>query len=147
MNHTGELNAPYWCTSRNESSASNASASFVRGEVAAEALARLADGVREAVHDLAHARLAELLLAVEAGLAEVLGDDDVGRELRPAGRDLGALHLEDDRAVGVRDDAGAALPGDLIERVAPRWVKRRSKGTPLGGPRFASDWRPSRSPC
>ena len=92
---------------------------FLRREVAAEALAGLADGVREAVDDLADARLAELFLAVEAGLAEVLGDDDVGRELRPAGGDLGALHLEDDRAVGVGDDAGAALPHHAVERIAP----------------------------
>ena len=56
----------------------------LRREVAAELLARLADGVRDAVDDLAHAGLALLRVAVEAGLAEVLGDDDVGRELRPA---------------------------------------------------------------
>src|SRR5262249_28100534 len=36
---------------------------------------------------------------------------------RPARRDLGALHLEDDRPIGVRDDAGATLPGDRVERI------------------------------
>ncbi len=52
-------------------------------------------------------------VAVDAGLAEVLRDDDVGGELGPARRDLGAFHLEDDRAVGVRDDALPAFPDDF----------------------------------
>src|SRR5262249_3396213 len=90
---------------------------FRAREVAAEALAGFADRAREAVHHLANARLAELLLAVEAGLAKVLRDDDVGGELRPPGGDLGAIHLEDDGAVGVRDDARPALPRDLIQRI------------------------------
>src|SRR5690606_377058 len=89
-------------------------------EVAAHLLAGLANGAREAEDDLADAGLAEVVLAVQAGLTEVLRDDDVGRELRPAGGDLGAFHLEDDRAVRIRDDARTALPHDLVERIDAR---------------------------
>ena len=61
-----------------------------------------------------------------ARLAEVLGDDDVGCDLRPVGRDLGPDHLED----GVRADplrlyhqsagsvdrsAGHVFPLDLLD--------------------------------
>ena len=77
----------------------------------------LAGTFAEAVHDLANAGLTLLLVAVDARLAEVLGDDDVGRELGPPGRDLGAFHLEDDGAIRVVDDARAALPGHLVERI------------------------------
>jgi hypothetical protein len=67
--------------------------------------------------DFADARFAKLFLSVDAGFAEVLGNDDVGGELRPAGGDFGAFHFEDDRAIGVIDDARAAFPDDFIERV------------------------------
>jgi hypothetical protein len=74
------------------------------------------DGVREAVDDLAHARLALVLVAVKAGLAEVLGDDDVGRELAPA-TGTSAPSILKTIAVGVRDGARAALVDDGVERV------------------------------
>jgi hypothetical protein len=90
------------------------------GEVAAELVARDADRVREAMHDLADARLALVFVATDSRLAEVLRDDDVRRELTPRRGDLGAFHLEDDRPVGVRDHARAALVDDAVEGVHGR---------------------------
>ena len=50
------------------------------------------------------------------------------------GRDLGAFHLEDDRAVGVGDDAGAALPHDRVERIGPDFgVAAGDDGAATGG--------------
>ena len=95
-------------------------------EVAAELVARLTDRVRDAVHDLADAFLALLGVTVEPGLTEVLRDDDVRRELAPGRRDLGPFHLEDDRAVGVRDDRGAALVDELGRLARRRGEARRS---------------------
>ncbi len=84
------------------------------GEVAAERIAGLAEGVRHAVDQLADAPLAEILVAVDAGLAEVLGDRDVRRELTPAFGDLRPFQLEDDRAVRVGD---LAVSEDVLHRV------------------------------
>src|SRR5690606_40547331 len=53
------------------------------GEVPAELLAGLADGVGDAVDELADRALALLGIAVEPRLTEVLGDGDVRGELRP----------------------------------------------------------------
>src|SRR5262249_30520994 len=89
---------------------------FLRREVAAERLRRGADGVRDAVDDLAHAGLAARRVSLDAGFAEVLGNDDVRRELRPRRRDLRAFHLEDHGAVRVRDRAPAALPDHALQR-------------------------------
>ncbi len=86
-------------------------------EVVALLLAGLADRTGDAVDELLDGPLAALRVAVDARLAEVLGDGDVGRELRPRGRHLDAAHLEDDRAVRVRDDRVAQLVGQLVERV------------------------------
>ena len=57
----------------------------------------------------------------DAGLAEVLAHHDVGRELRPLLRDLGVVHLEDDRPVRVADPAGALLVLDRAQCVLP-WL-------------------------
>ena len=57
---------------------------------------------------------------VPDGAAEVLLDDDVGRHLRPAGRDLDVLLLEEDLAAFAGDGGGAQLPLDLVERVDAR---------------------------
>ena len=92
----------------------------LRGEVPAEVVTGGADGVGEAMHDLADARLPDILVAVDARLAEVLRDDDVRGELTPVRRDLRPFHLEDDRSVRVRDDARAALVDDLVERIRTR---------------------------
>ncbi len=53
----------------------------------------------------------------DARLAKVLGDHDVGRELRPGLGHLRIGHLEDDRAVGVADLARPRRPVDGVERV------------------------------
>jgi len=76
--------------------------------------------VGQAMHHLAHAGLALVLVAVQAGLAKVLGDEDVGGELAPARGDLGPLHLEDDASVGVGDGARTTLVDDGVERVCAR---------------------------
>jgi hypothetical protein len=49
--------------------------------------------------------------------AEVLGDDDVGRLLRPEPGNLDVALLEDDLALLRSDDGGAEVPLDLVERV------------------------------
>ncbi len=65
-------------------------------------------------------RVALFVVQGNARLAEVLGDDDVGGDLRPSGGDLGSLHLEHDRAVGIGDAAVALLPLDGGERILAR---------------------------
>src|SRR5204862_466654 len=79
----------------------------------------------------ANARLALGRIAEDPGLSEVLRNDDIRRELRPARRDFGSLHLEDDRAVGVGDDAAPALPDDLVERSASGEGVATIEGNPL----------------
>src|SRR5262249_29579088 len=49
--------------------------------------------------------------------AEVLRRDDVGRELRPARRDLDVVLLEDDVAALAADHSAAPLPGLVRDRV------------------------------
>ena len=99
----------------------------LRREVAV-LLAPVRPAAGEAVHDLTHralraedglARLVDDRGSVHgelrhAGLAEVLADHDVGRKLAPRRRDLGILHFEDGRAVGVADAARAAGPLDGV---------------------------------
>ena len=92
------------------------------GEVAAEVFARLTNGVGDAVDDLTNAALAVFDrfvtgLAANAGLPEVLRDDDVGCQLAPRRGHLGAVHLEDDGAIRVRDRARAALVDDLVQGI------------------------------
>src|SRR5580658_2105767 len=73
--------------------------------------------MRQAVDELAYARLAHVLVAVKPGLSEVLGDRDIGRELAPARGHLGTIHAENDATVGVGDRARATLINDGVERV------------------------------
>jgi hypothetical protein len=82
----------------------------VRGEVAARA-PPARDRARDAADHLLDRRLA---LGRAELAAEVLLSDDVGRVLRPAGRELDALLLELPH-LGVAD-----LPVDEIERMGPR---------------------------
>jgi hypothetical protein len=89
-------------------------------EVAAEALAGLADRVGDSIDELADRALAALRVPIDAGLAEVLRDGDVGGQLRPLLRDLGAAELEHHAAVGIRDDAVALLVLHRLERVHAR---------------------------
>ena len=79
---------------------------------------------------------------MEAGLAEVLGDDDVGGELRPVGRDLDAVHLEDDRAVGVVDGALPTFPENAVERVltGPGEVTLQRETFGFSAPRALLGW-------
>src|SRR5690606_3483990 len=106
-----------------------------------EVLARAANGARHARDDLTHAGLtvdhARLDLALgptllDAGLAEVLGHDDVRRQLRPSLGDLGAFHLEDHRAVGIGDDALPPLPDDLIVGMLVRVREGALEGQTFG---------------
>src|SRR3989441_2861260 len=87
-----------------------------RGEVALR-LAPLADRAHHAADQLPHAALA-LRRAERA--AEVLRDDDVGRELRPGLRHLDVALLEDGLAALARDDRRADLPLDRVVGVGPR---------------------------
>src|SRR5690606_13271787 len=103
------------------------------GEVPAELLAGHADGVGDAMDDLADAGLSACLVAMETRLTEVLRDDDVRRELGPIGRYLGALHLEDDGPVRVRDDALPALPHDAGEGVRSGFREAALNREPLAG--------------
>ena len=117
LNHTGELNAAFWVTSRCLSSSLKASASLVVDEVAVLDAPR-GDRVDHAVDDLAQRRLA---LGRAEGAAEVLLGDDVGGVQRPRRRELDAELLEGDRAVLEVGDAGVApLPGDLVVGVDAR---------------------------
>src|SRR6185295_14019813 len=90
------------------------------GEVAAETLTGFADRVRDAIDELLDAALAAVRVAVDAGLAEVLGGGDVAGELGPIGGDFQAAQLENDRTVRVRDDAVALRVRNDVERVHAR---------------------------
>ena len=83
-----------------------------------EVALRLAPTADRAHHPSDH--LTDAVLAVRAAerAAEVLGDDDVGRQLRPPRRDLDVVLLEDDLALFVLDDGAAPLPLDGIEGIA-----------------------------
>src|SRR5439155_957912 len=87
-----------------------------RGEVALR-LAPLADGAHHAADQLPHAALA---LGRAERAAEVLGDDDVGRELRPGPRHLDVALLEDGLAALAGDDRRADLPLDRLVRIGAR---------------------------
>ena len=69
------------------------------------------DRVDDAVDQLADGGLA---LGRAEVAAEVLGHDDVGRELAPEVGDLDVLLLEDGLAGLVGDAGGPVLPGDLV---------------------------------
>src|SRR3989442_8183934 len=71
--------------------------------------------------DRAHHAADQLLdAALPLGRAEdptkVLRDDHVGGHLRPGGRDLDLMLLEDDLTLFVGDGGFAGLPLDLVER-------------------------------
>ena len=87
------------------------------GEVPAELLARLAERVGYAIDQLANAAFTLVLVAVDAGLAEVLGHRNVGRELTPALGDLSPLELEHHRAVRIGNLAVAKDVFGVFERV------------------------------
>ena len=87
-----------------------------RGEVALR-LAPAADRAHDPADHLPDAVLA--LRAAERA-AEVFGDDDVGRQLRPRRRDLDVVLLEDDLALLVLDDGAAPLPLHRVEGIAVR---------------------------
>ncbi len=99
-----------------------------RREVAAEPIARLADRGRDPAADLARGALGtEAAVGLgNLGLPEVLRDDDVRRELRPADRHLGVVHLEDDRAIGVRDHGPPRLVASGVERIGPVEPRREA---------------------
>ena len=59
--------------------------------------------------------------------AEIFRDDDVGRLLRPEGRNLDVALLEHHLAALVADDGRPLLPRDLVERVNARQRKRRAE--------------------
>src|SRR5213079_2264315 len=87
-----------------------------RGEVALR-LAPLADGAHHAADQLPHAALP---LGRAERAAEVLRDDDVGRELRPGPRHLDVALLEDGLAALAGDDRRADLPLDRLVRIGAR---------------------------
>jgi len=70
-------------------------------EVAAELLAGFPNRMGDSVDELTNAPLAFALVTIDPGLAEVLGNRDVGRELAPPFGNLGPLELEHHGAVGV----------------------------------------------
>ena len=72
------------------------------------------DRVDHAADHLLHAALA---CGCAELAAEVLGDDDVRRRLRPSGRDLDVLLFEERLAGLVGDGGGAVLPRDVLERI------------------------------
>ena len=51
--------------------------------------------------------------------AEILGNNDIGRLLRPESRDFHIALLEDNRSLFIADDGRAHLPLNLVERVNP----------------------------
>ena len=53
-----------------------------------------------------------------AGLAEILADDDVGRELTPGCWNLRVVHFEDHRAVCIGDATCSCGPLDRVVHVA-----------------------------
>ena len=81
------------------------------------------DGIHHAPDQLPHGALA---LRRADGAAEVLGDDDVGRLLRPRLRHLDVALLEHDVALLVADDRRAGFPLHGVERVDP--VAREEPG-------------------
>src|SRR5262249_4223608 len=86
-------------------------------EVAAKRVSGITDRVRDPVDHLADSFFPRGLVPVQPGLAEILGDDDVRRELAPIFRDRRSLHLEDDRATRIRDAARPALEDDFVEGI------------------------------
>ena len=72
------------------------------------------DGVDDASDQLLDGALA---LRGADRAAEILGDDDVRRLLRPEARDLDVALFENNRALFVADDGGPRVPFDLVERV------------------------------
>ena len=106
LNHTGELKATFCVSSMCASSSWKIAASSARGEVAA-GHAPVANRLRHAAHQLAHARLA--LRRADLPM-QILRGHDVGRRHRPVDRHLHVLLLEDRVALAVGDQSRAPFP-------------------------------------
>ena len=117
LNHTGLLNAARWVTRMYFSSAVNASASVVVGEVAALGAPR-GDRVGDPVDDLAQRRLA---LGVPSVPRKYFWATMLRGVQRPGDRELDAGLLEGDRAVLPVGDPGVApLPHHLVVGIDTR---------------------------
>src|SRR3989338_10200138 len=86
------------------------------GEVAV-VLSPVGDGVGDAADELFGAALAAW---GAQRAAEVFGDDDVGRQLRPERGDLDVLLLKDDVALLVANGRRAQLPRHFVEGIDAR---------------------------
>jgi hypothetical protein len=91
------------------------------------------DRVDDASNQLTNAALA---LGRSNLAAEILRNDNVGGLLRPALRNLDVALLEDELAALVRDDRGAQIPLDLVERVDIRVGEEPRKCQPCDRRRF-----------
>src|SRR5690606_38467794 len=87
-----------------------------RSEVAAKPFASATNGACDPGNHLASTRFPLVRVSEKAGLAKVLRYDDIGRQLRPTRRHLSAVHFEHHGTIRIRDDAGAPLPDDAVER-------------------------------
>jgi hypothetical protein len=67
--------------------------------------------------------IALLIVLWHPGFAEVLLRQDVGGDLRPMGRHLDVVHLEDDGAIGVAQHRGAPLVGEVVVRACAGFGK------------------------
>ena len=144
LNHTGELNAAFWLTSRWASSSAKTRASSAGGEVAV-LRAPAGDRVDHPADQLADRGLT---LRGAEGAAEVLLGNDVGGVLGPRDRELDVALLEGVAALlVVRDDRVADLPFDLVERVHPFAGEVAAEGQPLTDdldvPLACDQWNPS----
>ena len=112
-----------------------------------EAAHHLAGGALRAQHGLAVVAQDHPAVGVALGdsrLAEVLGDHDVGGHLGPRGGDLGVLHLEDHRAVGIGDARVAPAPLHRVQGILARFGEEPGDAQSRGLAHFDP---PRRSRC